>query len=87
MASVNETNRKIDLTVRVFDEFYSFAEDVPAQEYDAVLSFFKTKFTDTVAAENFTTALVRVATQSQTSIMNLLQELQDKNQLELTATL
>jgi len=38
--SVNYTNRNIDQTVRVFDEFFRYDANVPANEYDIVNSFF-----------------------------------------------
>ena len=44
MSTVNYSNPKVDQTVRVFDEFYAYSVDVPAQEYDAVYSFFLSQF-------------------------------------------
>ena len=38
--SINEINPKIDLTVRIFDTFYDYAEEVNVNEYDTVYSFF-----------------------------------------------
>ena len=73
MTTVNTTNYSIDQTVRVFDQFYNYAANVPAQEYDAVLSYFKSVFTTTAAAENFTSSLFRVAELTNTSAMALLQ--------------
>ena len=55
MASVNTINPKIDLTVRVFDDFYGFALEVDANEYDAVNSYFESVFNDKQIAQNFTT--------------------------------
>ena len=34
MSTVNYTNPHIDLTVRVFDNFYAYDTNVPAAEYD-----------------------------------------------------
>lgn len=87
MATVNYTNRNIDLTVRVFDSFYNFELDVPAQEYDAVNSYFKSVFTSDEAAGNFTVTLFRVAQSNQVSVLTLLQQLQTTSGNQLTALL
>lgn len=87
MGSVNTTNFNIDQTVRVFDEFYSFAISVPASEYDIVNSYFESVFKTKAAAENFTTALFRVASQSDTPVLTLLADIQDQDQIQLTASL
>jgi len=34
MSTVNYANYKKDLTVRVFDSFYDYDTNVPAEEYD-----------------------------------------------------
>ena len=44
MGSVNTINPAVDLTVRVYDDFYQFAVDVDANEYDVVNSFFESVF-------------------------------------------
>ena len=67
MSTINEINPKIDQTVQIFDQFYNYSANVPAMEYDIVLSYFRSVFTTTLAAENFTTALFRVAEESDTS--------------------
>jgi hypothetical protein len=40
MSTVNYTNPNLDLTVRVFDQFYNYEANVPAAEYDVVHSYF-----------------------------------------------
>ena len=40
MTTVNATNYSIDQTVRIFDQFYNYAANIPGEEYDAVLSYF-----------------------------------------------
>ena len=87
MATVNYTNRNIDLTVRVFDSFYNFELDVPAQEYDAVNSYFQSVFTDKEAAANFTVTLFRVAQSNRVPVLTLLQQIQTTSGTELTALL
>ena len=87
MSTINEINTKIDRTVRVFDNFYNFDVDVPANEYDVVLAFFKSVFTTVQAAGNFTVTLFRIAEETNTSVLTLLQELEGQNQIQITATL
>jgi hypothetical protein len=87
MGTVNYENTKIDSTVRLYDEFYSFGVDVPSEEYDIVNSYFKTVFTDPTAAENFTVTLFRVAQETNTPVLTLLAEIQDQDKIQLTATL
>lgn len=76
MSTLNEVNPKIDQTVRIFDQFYNYAANVSAIEYDAVLSYFKSVFTTSEAAENFASSLFRVADQTRQSVMTLLQSFQ-----------
>jgi hypothetical protein len=87
MTTVNAINPNIDLTVRVFDSFYNFDISVPAEEYDVVFSFFKSVFTDAVAAKNFTTTLFRVARETDTPVVTLLAEMQNQDQITVTAQL
>lgn len=87
MSSVNQINTKVDLTVRVFDEFYRYETVVPANEYDAVLSFFKEIYGTTIAAENFAVSLFRVSEQSKTPVMTLLQQMEALNKADLNVTM
>jgi hypothetical protein len=87
MSTVNESNPRIDLTVRIFDRFYDYSANVPAQEYDIVLSYFRSVFTTELAAENFTTALFRVAEESDTPVLTLLQSMEGQNSVELTISM
>jgi hypothetical protein len=87
MASVNQPNPKIDLTVKIFDNFYNFALDVPVEEYDVVNTFFKSVFKDKEAADSFTVSLFRVASETQTDVLTLLSQLEDQDQIAVTETL
>ena len=87
MGSVNNINPRVDQTVRVFDSFYGFDQQVPANEFDAVNSYLSSVFTDRQAALNFTTTLFRVSFESKTPIMSLLQEIQSQDAIQLNATL
>jgi hypothetical protein len=87
MSTINEVNPKIDQTVQIFDQFYNYSANVPAMEYDIVLSFFRSVFTTTLAAENFTTALFRVAEESDTPVLTLLQSMEGQNSVQLTISM
>jgi hypothetical protein len=85
--TVNYANPKMDGTVRIFDEFYAYATDVPQLQYDAVYSYFSSVFGTTEAAGNFTTTVFRISESSGIPVMTLLQEFQGQSQPELTLTL
>jgi hypothetical protein len=87
MSTVNNTNYKLDQTVRVFDEFYNFEISVPAMEYDIVNSFFESVFKTKNAAQNFTTALFRVSAETNVPVLTILSQMQDQDQIQITATL
>ena len=87
MGSVNTANTNVDLTVRIFDNFYNFGLDVPTNEYDAVNSFFESVFIDKEAAQNLTTTFFRISKESGTSVMTLLEQVQGQSAIEVTATL
>lgn len=87
MGTVNYPNPRTDTTVKIFDEFYAYQQVVPAEEYDAVYSYFRSVFDTAEAAGNFTTTIFRVANQSGVPVMDILQELQTKTKPQLTVTL
>jgi hypothetical protein len=87
MSTVNETNFRIDQTVRIFDNFYDYSANVPAQEYDVVYSYFRSVFKTELAAANFALSLFRVAELTETSALTLLQNFQGQNQTQPEITL
>lgn len=87
MTSVNYANPKLDATVKIFDQFYAYETTVSGEEYDAVYSYFRSQFGDSVAAGNFTVTLFRVAEASGESVMNLLYQIEGLTGPELTLTL
>jgi len=87
MASVNAINTKTDLTVQIFDRFYGYEQQVPVDEYDAVLSYFKSVFRSAEAAGNFTVSLFRVSQQSSIPVMTLLQQFQGQTAPQINLTL
>jgi hypothetical protein len=87
MSTVNYTNPNLDLTVRVFDQFYNYEANVPAAEYDVVHSYFLSVMTTRQAAGNFTVSLFRVAEDTGIPALTLLQEFQGANGINLSASL
>ena len=90
MGSVNNLNNKTDQTVQIFDRFYSYQQSVAVDEYDAVFSYFKSVFKNKITSEvagNFTVTLFRIASQTNVSVMALLQQFQGKSLPQITATM
>lgn len=85
--SVNNPNVNNDLTVRIFDQFYSYEEFVSAEEYDVVFSYLKSIFVTDLAAGNFTVALFRIASETRTPVLTILQSIEGQDALNLTQTL
>ena len=77
--SVNYTNTNLDQTVRIFDRFYQYEANVPAAEYDIVLSFFKQQMNNNTVAGNFTVSLFQVAEQTNIPALTLLDSFQGNN--------
>ena len=87
MSTVNYTNPNKDLTVRLFDQFYSYEVDVPANEYDVVFSYFSSVMSSRQSAGNFTMSLFRVAQTTGIAALTLLKEFQGLNGVNLSASL
>jgi hypothetical protein len=86
-STVNYANDNVDLTVRIYDEFYSYNANVPAAEYDIVYSFFKTVMADNKTAGNFTVSLFRVASITGIPALTLLDTFQGQSGLDLTVNM
>ena len=84
MGSVNVVNNKVDQTVQIFDKFYGYQQTVSVDEYDAVLSYFKSVFGTNESAENFAVSVFRVAQLSKTPVMSVLQQFYGKSKPEIT---
>lgn len=86
--TINSTNPGVDLTVKIFDNFYRYKGSISAQEYDIVLSYFRSVFSTLNQAKNFTTTLFRVSDTSGIPPMDLLAQIQasgnDLPQITLT---
>lgn len=87
MGSVNTVNPQVDQTVRVFDDFYGFSQQVDSNEYDAVNSYFAKVFGDRQIARSFTTTFFRISQKSGVPVLELLDQVAGQDQVELTATI
>jgi hypothetical protein len=86
VSTVNATNNKIDLTVQVFDKFYSYQQSVSAQEYDAVRSYLLSVFGTVQQANNFTSTLFRISAASGIPALQLLQSIEGMTGPQITLT-
>jgi hypothetical protein len=86
MSSVNVLNPRVDQTVRIYDNFYRFEVVVDANTWDEVYSYFRSVYSDNEIANNFATSLFRIAKETNTPVLTLLQSIQGQNSVELTAT-
>jgi hypothetical protein len=82
--TVNYTNTNVDLSVRIFDEFYKYNVNVPAAEYDIVYSFFKQTMDNARVAGNMTVSLFRVADYTKIPVLTLLDTMKGRTGLDLT---
>ena len=87
MSTVNYANPNTDLSVRIFDTFYSYDVNIPADEYDVVHTYFLSVMTTRQAAGNFTVSLFRVAQDTGINPLTLLKEFQGLNGVNLSASL
>jgi hypothetical protein len=87
MATVNAINPRVDLTVRVFDDFYGVDLQVPAGEYDVVNSYLKKVFKSQAAADDFTTQIFRIAQETKVPALTVLSQMQNQDEIRLTATI
>jgi pyruvate/2-oxoacid:ferredoxin oxidoreductase alpha subunit len=85
--SINNPNGNTDTTVRIFDKFYAYEENVPMQEYEVVYSYFQSVFANDYQAKNFTIAVFRIAAASDTPAMTLLEEFKGSTMPQLTLNL
>jgi hypothetical protein len=87
MSSINYTNYNLDRTVRVFDSFYEYDVNVPVNEYDVVYSYFRSQMSTDTTAGNFTVSLFRVAEETNTPALTLLDAFRGNNGVSLDVNL
>ena len=83
----NDLTSQLDNTVKVFDRFYSSEVNVNASEYDVVYSYFASVCQSENTAKNFTAIIFRMASYTGEPVMQLLEFVQGKRGLQLTATM
>jgi hypothetical protein len=76
MGNINSTNPSTDLSVQIFDKFYSYQQSVSATEYDAVRSYLLSVFSQPQQADNFTVTMFRISALSGIPVMQLLQSIE-----------
>lgn len=84
--TINQRNPSKDLTVQIFDKFYSYTDGIDAVEYDVVYSYFASQFNTGQQARNFTTTFFRVCNWSDIAPMTLLEQFKGKSRPEITFT-
>ena len=67
----------------IFDQFYNFDLVVSGSEYDIVHSYFISVCDTTQIADNFTVYLFRIAQETKVPVLDLLENIQGRNQLEM----
>lgn len=82
--TVNYSNNKLDQTVRIFDDFYRYEANVPADQYDIVFSWFRKEMGDARVAANFTQSLFQVAENTGINALTLLDSMKGLTGLDLT---
>jgi len=86
----NTVNNVISNDAKNLNLVENFNKDIvaaPAAQYDYVLSFFKRAMKDDSAASNATEAIFNIAAKTQTPVVDLVNTLKNKNELEMTASL
>jgi hypothetical protein len=87
MSTVNAINPKLDLSVRIFDDFDNVIVEVDSNEYDVVNSYFEKVFTAKDTAANLTNTFFRISQETGISVQILLAQVADQNSIEITSTM
>lgn len=85
--SVNNTNRQIDPTVRLYSEFYQTDMVVNGDDYDLVLSYLKSICSTRAIAENLAISIFKIANDYNFNVQDVLAQIQGQDRLKLTVTL
>lgn len=76
MARIIDDRTATDLTVKIFDDFYSFNMTVNGNEYDIVNGYFKSVCDTKIIAGNFTAFLFRISQETGIPVLDLLNQIQ-----------
>lgn len=79
MARIIDDRTASDLTVKIFDDFYSFNMIVNGNEFDIVNGYFKSVCDTKIIAGNFTAFLFRIAQETGIPVLDLLGQIQGAN--------
>jgi hypothetical protein len=74
---------RLDKTVRIFNEFYSFDTLVKSNEYDVIKSFFLSVTKDDQIADNFTVFLFKISQETGINVMELLTQLDGNSEIDI----
>ena len=83
MARIIDDRTSTNLTVKIFDDFYSFNMVVNGNEYDIVNGYFKSVCGTKVIAGNFTAFLFRISQETGIPVLDLLGQIQGTNKLQM----
>lgn len=83
MARIIDDRTSLDLTVKIFDDFYAFNMLVNGDEYDIVFGYFKTICGTKIIAGNFTSFLFRIAQETSIPVLDLLGQIQGTSKLQM----
>ena len=76
MARIIDERTSTNLTVKIFDDFYSFNMIVNGNEYDIVNGYFKSVCGTRAIAGNFTAFLFRISQETGIPVLDLLNQIQ-----------
>jgi hypothetical protein len=83
MARIIDDRTATDLTVKIFDDFYSFNMVVNSNEYDIVNGYFRTVCATKAIAGNFTAFLFRISQETGIPVLDLLGQIQGTTKLQM----
>jgi hypothetical protein len=87
MSTVNAINPRVDLTVRIFDDFDNVVLEVDANEYDVVNSYFESIFSNKEDAANLTNTFFRISQETGVSVQILLNQVAGQTSMQVTSTM
>lgn len=87
MPQILDNRTSLDQTVKIFDSFYSFDAIVNAVEYDIVYSYFVSVCATKNIAANFTAVLFRIAQETKIPVLQLIDQIKGKNNMQINQTL
>lgn len=81
MPRIIDDRTSVDTTVKIFDSFYQTKLRVDGAKFDIVRGFFVETSGSANIADNFTTVLFRISTQTGVDVLDLLDELKGKRSI------